>query len=431
VDGLPRRRLVDRDDHDGEVSRSTPAKSAIVRPRADWVRVLEAAYEPVADDRSWGRTVVDAVRPLFRRGDGITMHAIEHDPDCTRGRVLVSCGMGPTYDQGTLADSDMSTLGPHGFRALWYPPAMVTTHSEIFPLLASDDLEIVRSHAAQTGAKDMIGILVHPEPGIALVLACALDRKSVPTRHERLLLSRIGLHLESAYRLRRHPEVVKAVLSVDGARSARHAADAPADRAITEQARRIERSLTKKGRDQPEHSLELWTALVAGRYSVVSRTENGARRYLVLENNPRSHEMRALSQRELDVLSLAARGLSTKLVAYGLGLSPTTVSAALAGAAAKLGLATPLELLRLAATISHDPRSRALPETLTAAETEVLALLREGMSNQQIARIRSRSLRTIANQVASLLRKTDSPSRRALVVEAASMAFSVPKKPRR
>jgi DNA-binding CsgD family transcriptional regulator len=364
---------------------------------------------------------------LFRDGDGVAMHAVEHDPDCNGGRVLVSCGAGPSFDRGVLTNEALSTIGPLGFRAIWYPPAMVTTHSEIFPLLASDERDIMREHAAQSGAKDMIGIVVHPEPGVVLVLCCALDRATTPTRHERLLLSRIGLHLESAYRLRRRPEVVKAELSLSGTRGTTSTSDTPVGRSVAEHARKIEVSLSKKGRDRHEHSLELWTALVAGRYSLVSRSENGSRRYLVLENNPYSHQIRALSQRELDVLSMAARGLSTKLVAYGLGLSPTTVSSTLAGAASKLGLATPLELLRLAATISHDPRSRALPATLTAAETEVLALLREGLSNQQIARIRSRSLRTIANQVSSLLRKTNSPSRRALVAEAASAALTAPR----
>jgi DNA-binding CsgD family transcriptional regulator len=205
---------------------------------------------------------------------------------------------------------------------------------------------------------------------------------------------------------------VKAVLTLGkkGANDAAHAA-------LDAQARHIDFSLTRKGREQHEGALDLWTALVGGRYSLVGRDEGTSRRYLVLENSPHSKAMRALTAREIDVLSMSARGLSTKLVAYGLGLSPGTVSTALARAAAKLGLSTRLELLRLAATITHDPRSNALPATLTAAESEVLALLREGMSNEQIARTRSRSVRTVVNQVASLLRKTKSESRRALVAD--------------
>jgi DNA-binding CsgD family transcriptional regulator len=110
--------------------------------------------------------------------------------------------------------------------------------------------------------------------------------------------------------------------------------------------------------------------------------------------------------------------MSGKLVAYALGISPSLVSRRLGLAASKLGLSSRLELLRLAALITGDPRAGALPTTLTAAESAILSLLREGLSNRQIAQFRCRSVRTIANQVASLLRKTDSPSRRALVADA-------------
>jgi len=55
---------------------------------------------------------------------------------------------------------------------------------------------------------------------------------------------------------------------------------------------------------------------------------------------------------------------------------------------------------------------------LTPAELEVLALVLDRRSNAEIASARNRSIRTIANQVASILRKTKNPSRRALMVKA-------------
>ena len=66
--------------------------------------------------------------------------------------------------------------------------------------------------------------------------------------------------------------------------------------------------------------------------------------------------------------------------------------------------------------LTRDPRAAFPVVDLTEAEREILALLQQGLSNDEIARHRSRSLRTIANQVASLLRKTNSSSRRALLV---------------
>jgi DNA-binding CsgD family transcriptional regulator len=44
-------------------------------------------------------------------------------------------------------------------------------------------------------------------------------------------------------------------------------------------------------------------------------------------------------------------------------------------------------------------------EPLTPAEREIAAMVVEGMSNAEIARARGKSVRTIANQVASAFRK--------------------------
>lgn len=51
---------------------------------------------------------------------------------------------------------------------------------------------------------------------------------------------------------------------------------------------------------------------------------------------------------------------------------------------------------------------------LTPSEHEILALLVEGRSNSEIARMRQKSPRTIANQVASIYRKLGVGSRREL-----------------
>ena len=51
------------------------------------------------------------------------------------------------------------------------------------------------------------------------------------------------------------------------------------------------------------------------------------------------------------------------------------------------------------------------PPQLTSAERAVLARVVRGESNQAIAAARKTSVRTIANQVASLLRKTGAASR--------------------
>jgi DNA-binding NarL/FixJ family response regulator len=55
------------------------------------------------------------------------------------------------------------------------------------------------------------------------------------------------------------------------------------------------------------------------------------------------------------------------------------------------------------------------PDELTSAERDVLARVARGQSNAAIARARKTSVRTVANQVASLLRKTGASSRYDLI----------------
>ncbi len=66
------------------------------------------------------------------------------------------------------------------------------------------------------------------------------------------------------------------------------------------------------------------------------------------------------------------------------------------------------------------------PVSLTPAEREVLALVIEGGSNAAIARQRKTSVRTVANQVASLLAKLEAGSRYDLI-----RRFGAPRAPAR
>lgn len=46
-----------------------------------------------------------------------------------------------------------------------------------------------------------------------------------------------------------------------------------------------------------------------------------------------------------------------------------------------------------------------LPDTLTSSEREVVQLVAQGLSNEEIAAARGRSARTVANQLAAVYRK--------------------------
>lgn len=65
--------------------------------------------------------------------------------------------------------------------------------------------------------------------------------------------------------------------------------------------------------------------------------------------------------------------------------------------------------------IDVDGREPRLPDTLSAAEREIVALVLDGCSGQEIAERRGRSYRTIANQLAAIYRKCGVNSRTELI----------------
>ncbi len=385
---------------------------SVLRRGGDWARVVEAAQQEARDDEIWARGIVGAARHLFATACEPSLIVVEHSPACdsARSSALVT----PYPFLAAVGDAGLSRVGVSGFRAFYYPPTAASTQLEV-------ERKAPREAAAQTvdlrrqmNIEDLVGLFAYPEPGVIVVLHVAYERKIHLSRYDRSLLARVALHLETSYRLRRRPEVLKAVLDVDG-RVLERSSDAPPADVLAAHAVSVTRA-----REQPDgaDALALWPALVSGQLSLVERGSGARKRYLFIENAPSGQPFRALSPAEVDVVSLAARGHPTKLIAYALGVSPSIVSTRMASAAAKLGASSRMDLVRLAAMLSRDPRARFAEIALTDAERDVLELLQHGLSNEEIASMRSRSVRTIANQVASLLRKTNSRSRRELVVRA-------------
>lgn len=383
---------------------------------ADWVRIVEAVYAPVADDHAWTVEVVATAQRVLgiEAPSGFVVH--RHAADLGAWDHLFHATVVSQEHTARAHREMVDVLGTDGLREVYYPPSLVATQHEIWTRLSPAAREYMRGYLSYVGVADTLGLVAHPEPGVVAVLFFGSGERIRLSRHARATFARLALHVEAALRLRLRPESVKAIVDTTG-EVVHHTEGAPASAALSLHARRIERARTRKHRTTAE-ALDLWSALLSGKVSFVERTEGKRRFYYVVENAHATQPFRTLTRSEIDVLSQSARGLSAKLVAYGLGISETRVSSLLASAASKVGLSTRLELIRVAAMLTRDPRARFEELALTTAERDVLELLSRGLSNSEIARIRGRSLRTIANQVARLLEKTDSPTRRALATRA-------------
>lgn len=395
----------------------------VLKHRADLVSVVETVNAGTSvEENAWLDATREACAALFDRARGVGLHVLTITPDLALAGDHVSATAGVAID-GAVARI-FAIAAPSDLRALYFPPSPVTTLSTLRPDLGPGVAALTTQWLAEHDATDALLIVMHPVPDRTLLLWAALETPVALERRERTALTQLALHIEAGYRVRSRPEAAVAELAEDGqllwrAAAAPHASILEAHAARVNRARAAEARVTFEG-------LELWTALVAGKVSLVPRRVEGRRRYVVLENTPMSAPLRQLTDDERAIVGLAARGISTKLVAYALGVSSSLVSLRLALAAGKLGVGTRAELVRIAALLAADhPAPSAARESvvLTDAERDVLALLQRGLSNRQIAEARARSVRTVANQVASLLKKTGSSTRRALVVRDAALAL--------
>jgi len=92
-----------------------------------------------------------------------------------------------------------------------------------------------------------------------------------------------------------------------------------------------------------------WRGSVARHWTIVGQFERNGTVYLIARRNPTENPSpKRLSQREREVVELLANGLTTKEIAFQLGISASTVGVLLFRAAQKIGARTREDLIRMA-----------------------------------------------------------------------------------
>lgn len=402
------------------------------------IDLLEAIHLAEADWQRWTVRVALCAGRYFTGGGALAVSTYRTTPE--RVELLGHAQAGVKYDDSMLGDplskalvteQDLEGPGsalspalvehfsqlPTGFLDVFFRhEELLTWHSELAPRLPPGVPDFNRPFFEANQATDAIAVLGGAGDYHSGIVRMVPRRTKLSPRTRHSLLQ-IALHFESALRLRTQAEdAVVAVIRPDG--RVAHAERAAAERAdlraqLARHARLVENARLRRVREEPD-AADAWTALVGGHWGLLERTDSdGSRYYVAIENGTEAQRHRALSRTEVEVLRLYARGISGKMVGYGLGLSGATVSAALGSAALKVGVRNRAAMIRLAA---HLLGSRTVAPTipLTQAETEVLAHLRHGLTNAQIARRRGSAERTVANQVAAILHKLQLPSRSAV-----------------
>ena len=390
---------------------------AKLKARVDFVEILETAYAAEPNDTAWGVALSSVVRNAIDSAEAAGLLALGHGENFEHPTPLFHASANAALDAKSLElwSSPMGQDARREARLLFYPGRPFVTHGELALRLSP----VMRSliEASREGAADACGFLAYPLPGVAVVLWNFVREVRPYRRGERAQLYRLAAHVESAFRLRLSPEAaVAALVSPEGKllELVSGAAQDSERKRLAMQVVALDRRRMRSRRHSPE-ALDDWGALLAGKYSVVPREDSDGKRYYVLiDNAPAAQRHARLQQAEIDVLTLAARGYTGKDTAYALGIAASGVSTLLARAASKLGLRSRVALIKVASSLFGVNPEQVRTASLSQAERDVLDLLRRGLSNAEIARLRSRSQNTVANQIAAILRKTSRPNRRAL-----------------
>ena len=243
---------------------------------------------------------------------------------------------------------------------------------------------------------------------------------------------RIGLALRSA--ISDGTLNAEAVVSPDG--DVKHAVgpcsdSGPLRAQLRDAVRRREGA--RRSRTKGNEFLSLWPGLIDGRLILIDRFDTDGRRYVVAVQSVGVRACdRELTSREREVVSHAMDGSTNREIAKKLGISVSTVSSHISNALLKLRLARRESLpIEACAHESHVERVSLGPGLsvvfeskpiepsplpgLTVAENAILCEIFRGLSNAEIAEVRRRSQRTVANQVAEILFKLDVRNRAELV----------------
>lgn len=350
------------------VPRGAPMRWVSARNSA-MIDFAEAAYDLAVDGEHWLPNVIGAGAPVLDHGLGV--FALTCFRPAEPGALIIdrfhASGGPPDFSErmGSIqAQLDMSVLWPLS------RPGIPKTLSEV------TDKHDPKAFRAIMGyfdfAKDALGIPGFDPDGRGVYLILALPQVTALSDAARERWQMLAAHFGAGYRLRRAIDAAAAG-SAAPADDLPHGAEViidplhfrvteargkaktrPALSALREAARQADRARGRMRKKDPEKALEMWTALVRGRWSTVDWFDADGRRYLLgVPNPPGVSDPRGLTEREMQVLSYVFFGLTNKMVGYHLGISKGRVSALLSSSMRKLGVETRAQLIRKL----HDLRS--------------------------------------------------------------------------
>ena len=201
---------------------------------------------------------------------------------------------------------------------------------------------------ANLGIVDGLAVNGFDAAGLGVISLLLVSRRPQLPTATRATLARVAAHVVAGLRLRRRLASAEdrladadAVLSVSG--DVAHATGAArleeSRQSLRLAARALDRARGPRRRSESDRAVLDWKVLVEHRWSLLDHFDRDGKRYLLAcRNAPSAPASALLSPRERQVVLLAVRGHSNKLIGYELGITTSTVGVLLGRAAARLGV---------------------------------------------------------------------------------------------
>ncbi|RLB43647.1 MAG: hypothetical protein DRH30_02875 [Deltaproteobacteria bacterium] len=319
----------------------------------------EAAYDLELSDEEWLPTVLKRGLPVLEHGLGVAGMRYGRPPDGGPFQILdihVASGPKDFAERHTRA---LASTPPEVLREQVRSGRAGTVSGE-------DDvnLEQIAHYTSHVDyCKDLLTITAVDCKGSGVAIVAPLPEVTTLSALDAQRWEMLAAHLDAGHRLRQGlsaleadeqpcpdlPYDAEAIFDANGFRLTEAVGQAKQRTATTklrDAAVAVDRARGKMRDTDPEKALEIWKALVRGRWSLVDWFDTDGRRFvLALPNSPDVSDPRGLSERESQVVAYAVLGQTNKMIAYRLGLSRSRVSMVLRSAMRKLDVQTRTQLV--------------------------------------------------------------------------------------
>ena len=336
----------------------------------DYLQAIESAYRlDLVDDEAWMGALLESLLPALSEGFGVLgMFVDASNPQEMRFSDPIGRGAPEQFRANVRSNS--AEFSPAVFtKALVGQPDLVSTMSSVFGAEALAASPIFKEHYESAGLCDALLLLATDASGRGCAISAGRSTVGAVPPGLKKPLEHVAIHATTALRLRR--ALASAANAVNAANEDGEAVLLPSGKlehatgeaaqpanveALREAAVAIDRARSLRTKD-PITATELWKGLANGTWSLVDRFDNDGKHYLIaMRNEAAGARIATLNPREAQIAALVALGRSSKLIAYELGLSESTVSRDLSSAMQKLGITSRAALAKqLASTMFGQP----------------------------------------------------------------------------